>query len=277
MEERDNRSGSVHFRRSAPPPRHGDVVRFLYRLSSPGGSQALPNHPQGAVDLLFVTKGRASFQKDGQQVSAEAGGTLLVPLQTRPFQFVFAPGTDVLGITLEPVGSRELLGRPPGDADSCHLLTERSHPRLGVLRRQLDRDTSLGTLERWLMQERRSTAEGPDLATLLDELGLRAATRLTAGDLASELGLSTRSLQRMFRTELGLSPRTALRLARFQHALKLLRAGGRTKLADTALAAGYFDQAHFANEFRAFAGLSPTRFLERKEPLVEAFAESTGG
>ncbi len=29
-----------------------------------------------------------------------------------------------------------------------------------------------------------------------------------------------------------------------------------------ALGAGYFDQAHFGHEFRAFTGLTPTRYVE---------------
>ena len=31
---------------------------------------------------------------------------------------------------------------------------------------------------------------------------------------------------------------------------------------DVAGGAGYFDQAHFAHEFRAFTGLTPTRYVE---------------
>ncbi|HEX5762474.1 MAG TPA: AraC family transcriptional regulator [Solirubrobacterales bacterium] len=32
--------------------------------------------------------------------------------------------------------------------------------------------------------------------------------------------------------------------------------------ADLAGSAGYFDQAHFGHEFRAFTGLTPTRYVE---------------
>jgi AraC-like DNA-binding protein len=32
--------------------------------------------------------------------------------------------------------------------------------------------------------------------------------------------------------------------------------------ADLAAGAGYFDQAHFGHEFRAFTGLTPTRYVE---------------
>jgi transcriptional regulator GlxA family with amidase domain len=49
-------------------------------------------------------------------------------------------------------------------------------------------------------------------------------------------------------------------MLRFNRALDALQAGQRD-LAGVALAAGYYDQAHFNRDFRAFAGESPGRWL----------------
>ena len=47
-------------------------------------------------------------------------------------------------------------------------------------------------------------------------------------------------------------------------ALRIIAEGGGTAEIDRILAggAGYFDQAHFGHEFRAFTGLTPTRYVE---------------
>jgi AraC-like DNA-binding protein len=79
------------------------------------------------------------------------------------------------------------------------------------------------------------------------------------GELAAELGWSRRHLAVRFREELGMAPKALARLLRFERAVKRLRAGD--ELADLALDAGYYDQAHFNRDFRAFAGTTPTQYL----------------
>ena len=53
---------------------------------------------------------------------------------------------------------------------------------------------------------------------------------------------------------------------RFERAVERLRAGD--DLADLALDSGYYDQAHFNRDFRAFAGATPTAY--RRAPAVSA-------
>ncbi|MBB4685250.1 helix-turn-helix domain-containing protein [Amycolatopsis jiangsuensis] len=88
---------------------------------------------------------------------------------------------------------------------------------------------------------------------------------LRVGELAEEIGWSRRHLGERFRAELGLPPKQAARVLRFERAGGLLRAGHRD-LAAVALAAGYYDQAHLSNEWRALAGCSPRTWLAEELP-----------
>jgi AraC-like DNA-binding protein len=90
--------------------------------------------------------------------------------------------------------------------------------------------------------------------------------RIGAGALAAELGCSRKHLAAGFRDQIGLPPAAAGRILRFNHALRLLERGGGPCGAQVALAAGYFDQAHFNREFRAFTGRTPREFLSRRLP-----------
>jgi len=59
-------------------------------------------------------------------------------------------------------------------------------------------------------------------------------------------------------------------VARFDRARRLLRPD--VRLADIAARTGYFDQAHLAREFHAFAGCSPSRWLADEFGFVQASA-----
>lgn len=50
-----------------------------------------------------------------------------------------------------------------------------------------------------------------------------------------------------------------------QSCLRALRACAQSPAwAELAVAHGYYDQAHLANEFRALCGMTPTEFLRRR-------------
>lgn len=76
-------------------------------------------------------------------------------------------------------------------------------------------------------------------------------------------GLSPKRLIGLFRAEVGLTPKAYLRVRRLQASLRLLD-GGATRGADVAATLGYFDQAHFAREFRTFTAMTPTQYAHRR-------------
>jgi AraC-like DNA-binding protein len=76
--------------------------------------------------------------------------------------------------------------------------------------------------------------------------------------LAAELGWSRRHFAARFRAEVGMAPKALARLLRFERAVERLRGG--EELAMIALGCGYYDQAHFNRDFRAFTGTTPTAY-----------------
>lgn len=80
---------------------------------------------------------------------------------------------------------------------------------------------------------------------------------LTVDALAERSGLNKRSLQRLFQHYVGVSPKWIIKRYRMHEAVAQLQAGAPVKLAQLALDLGYFDQAHFINEFTALVGKPP--------------------
>jgi len=124
-------------------------------------------------------------------------------------------------------------------------------------------------LDEVLRRRVRERTVHPDVAHVFDRL-LETGGDVAVADLADEVGWSARHLTDRFRAEVGLRPKETARVARFDRARHLLRPG--IRLADVAARTGYFDQAHLAREFHAFAGCSPSQWLADEFGFVQARA-----
>jgi AraC-like DNA-binding protein len=82
----------------------------------------------------------------------------------------------------------------------------------------------------------------------------------TVRGVAEQIGWSERRFSQVFREEVGLSPKTWCRVQRFQRVVRQLHARREVRWAELALDCGYYDQSHFANEFRAFSGVDATTY-----------------
>ncbi|MEO3924020.1 helix-turn-helix domain-containing protein [Micromonosporaceae bacterium B7E4] len=196
--------------------------------------------------------------------------TLLGGLHTAPALIEHPGRQSGIQLALNPLGARALLGLPAGelahtDLDAGAVLG----PFADELRERLG--ATEGWAGRFALLDRLLTDRlAPD--TRLPAELVHAWRRLLASggsvpvaELARETGWSSRYLSRSFGAEIGLSPKRAARVVRFDRARRLLQrppvAGRAGALAEVAVAAGYYDQAHLDRDFRAFAGCPPSRWL----------------
>ena len=104
-----------------------------------------------------------------------------------------------------------------------------------------------------------------------DRLVMRALQMLRAGGgearvakVAWSLAISERQLERRFLTMVGVTPKRWQQLERFHTAMTAMRASNAETLIDTAMGAGYYDQAHFNRDVRRRTGMAPSAlFLTR--------------
>lgn len=77
--------------------------------------------------------------------------------------------------------------------------------------------------------------------------------------LSDDFCLSKKQFERRFRAASGFNPKLFSRIVRFEAALS--NYSNFENLTGAAYANGYYDQAHFIHDFKAFSGYSPTKFL----------------
>lgn len=242
------------YREHDPPPALAARVECLWTLRSDGAPPALTRVlPDGCIDLIFDL--------------GEAPRGYAVGAMTRAVPVHVEGRVDLVGVRFRPGGAA--LGIPAGE------LTDGT---AGV------DELGLGALCAPVLEAGSALAAVPVLAEVLaarfrdapEPIAAAAWARLrsTAGalpvrELAAQLGVGERRLQRIFYEHVGLTPKQAARVARLKAALSLM-AGAELPLGRVALRAGYYDQAHFNHEFARLAGVAPHVWRAERVASVQA-------
>ena len=87
------------------------------------------------------------------------------------------------------------------------------------------------------------------------------------GTIARRIGISHRRMIALFDAHVGLKPKEFQRVARFRSVLSTAHPSRRWS--DAAYGAGFTDQAHFGNDFRALTGMTPSTYLMRRSSVDE--------
>jgi len=82
--------------------------------------------------------------------------------------------------------------------------------------------------------------------------------------LSAQIGYSQKHFIDLFRERVGVSPKQYLRIMRFQKAINAIENNDFIRWSHLALESGYYDQAHFINDFKLFSGFSPNEYMQRK-------------
>ena len=82
--------------------------------------------------------------------------------------------------------------------------------------------------------------------------------------LCSHLDINIKTLERQFKSALGLTPKEFSSIIRINHVYRLMNQDQKRQVGDIVFECGYYDQAHFINEFRHYTCCTPDMIL--KEP-----------
>lgn len=241
------------------------VVRCFWQLQGAGVAEANadPALPDGSPELIFnIGDPFEQVEPNGQAVTQPQA--FLVGQITRPLLVRPTGRTDLIAVRFEAHGAALL-------HDDVAALTDRwvgiNSLRGGVLLPVVDRlqnneslPARLVVLEGAIAQLMQSSpgADGrvvSAVATIRQTHG-----NLRCDDLAETLGLTPRSLQRLFARQVGISPKLLARIVRFQRVFAARR-DDPGSFARVAAQCGYSDQSHLVRDFRDFAGMPPAELL----------------
>jgi AraC-like DNA-binding protein len=201
-------------------------------------------------------------------------GPLVVGAHSEFFVIDTAGQYSVVGAHFKPGGAFPFIGLPASELHNALVpLEDLWGGQAGTLRERLleapSGVTRLRVLERALFERAGLARAGaglrrhPAVAFALREFrGLPHAR--TIAEVTGQIGLSAKRFIEVFSGEVGLTPKLFCRVRRFQRVLRAIENGRPVEWAAVATDCGYFDQAHFIHDFRAFSGLNPTSYLAQR-------------
>ena len=249
------------------------LIDDLYYLEGapPYARLVLPPMP-GA--LLIVNLGQPFRLRSGSDPEpAEYADGCVVTVPTRALEFGYPPRTRSVGVHLKPWGLAPFLPVPATELRDRPVTLEQVWGRAATteLRDRLaTADTPhemLVLLEHELV---RRLSAAPGLGLVRQTSSVLATTRgaVPIGDLTAATGVSSTHLAHRFKQLIGVPPKRLARTYRFAATVFSIDPAGPVDWARTAHDAGYFDQAHFGHDFRAFTGYTPTRYVQVRRQFL---------
>ena len=251
----------------APPLSDHVAMLWLYDGWTPTceRERALPD---GSVEIVVNLRENETRLYDANDLSRveRHGGAVVCGPHSRFFVIDGEEQTSVAGVHFKPGGASPFFGRPLTELADRHVSLDLLWgPDAGLLREQAlaarTPEARLDVLEAALARRlHRARERHPAVRYALAEFR-RAAHAGKVGEVSDAIGLSARRFIEVFKGEVGLAPKVFCRVRRFQRVLRRIHRRREIAWADVAVSGGYFDQAHFIHDFRAFSGINPTEYL----------------
>ena len=252
------------------------VERFwVLRTESHAVPESSPVLPDGHVELI-VHIGAPFLQVGARGDTHRQARVVLGAQLTEAARLISVPGALMVGARLRPQAAAAFTQVPQsGLTGAIHDVRAIDGPLASRLEAHLSGRTEAGELvaafDRVLVSVCRNRVihDGVDRAvrTAQSSRGL-----VRVDDLSSVAGVGPRQLERLFAHHIGLSPKVFLRVMRFQEVLAALRMSEPRRWAAMAVSHGFYDQAHFINDFRRFTGASPAAWEIDDASLTAIFA-----
>jgi methylphosphotriester-DNA--protein-cysteine methyltransferase len=265
-----------------PDARLAGCVRCYWTLAgeaAPEGGMG-PVLPDGQMELVFhygdPFMRRLETGGHERQARALLAGQLTGPVHLQPTGRI-----GVIGVRFLPGGLYALLQHPQREftnrivplADVSRDLADEILPPIEDAR---DDAARAAILDRALLRRFDRLVRRPGPVQTAVSAIVRSAGAATIDRVSAQCGVGTRQLERAFQEQVGISPKMLARIVRFQQVFQSVESGRPTPGAMLALTCGYYDQAHFVRDFKAFAGDTPASFLADPPLLSLLFARTRG-
>lgn len=231
--------------------------------------------PDGNTELLLdlTDLPQTIHDNDSLKVIQSCRHAWVSGVRTRPITIPSGSGSRMMVVAFKKGGGHPFYPFPMNELTDSVVPAESVFGNsIRDLREQLLAATSCGEMfclmEYFLLRcsgdRLHDTFAGRSIEYVLNGI-LARPTHLNFQNLANEIGYSQKHFIDLFKRTVGVTPKQYLRIIRFQKVILDLEPGASFfDWSGLALQSGFYDQAHFINDFRDLSGFTPGEYLKRK-------------
>ena len=223
--------------------------------------------PDGSVELVINLRDPSIPVYDPQDIRrcAMFPPAIVCGPHSQFFVIDTASQMDVVGVHFKPGGAYPFLKLPSAEIHNLHVGLDALWGRDAreLRERLLEARTpqaKVHILEKALLAKTAAPERHPAVGFALSQFRSGPEAQKIS-DVTQQIGLSAKRFIDVFQKQVGLTPKLFFRVRRFQKVLRVIGSGSPVDWAEIALTCGYFDQAHFIHDFRAFSGINPSAYL----------------
>ncbi len=238
---------------------------YSFRIDEPTDLACVPD---GCIDLLF--------EYSEHEMNAFACGTVLKCSsqhwegKREIFGIRFMPGFFPAGINTylkDLIEKRVLL---------VDLIDDKNIIRRMAETNDFEERVKVFLEEYELLENKHQKPAGKmELCMAVKDIIYKTGGLVKISELSEKTDYSERYINKVFIELMGFSPKTFCKIIQFQNAIELLNYGPDEKFTKRVMELGYYDQPKFIKDFKAFAGITPSKYLRQvhgknyKEKIID--------
>jgi AraC-like DNA-binding protein len=219
--------------------------------------------PGGRAEIFFTNDTAVNWIDSKQpNVSHSHTGSHVLGPRNRPFYVEMAGAVSLVGVRFRHGGLAPFTAIPVDlllnqIISLDQIFDKKVNSLAGQLLENDNAHRQISLIEKFLFGVIESDSQTCKTIQLIAAVKNQQFTSIDT--LSKSTGIHYKKLERTFSRFTGYNPKNFSRVVRFYQALRQMQATP-ASLTHIGLNNGYYDQAHFIRDFKAFTGNSPTRF-----------------
>ncbi|TND09619.1 MAG: AraC family transcriptional regulator [Bacteroidetes bacterium] len=252
-----------------PLPELADYIQLIWTLESETGDEVFPREqimPDGIVEIIFHYADPFYTYQDGEKFLQPE--SFAISMMQKCVEIESSGKTGFVSVRFYPWGAYHFFSEPVQHFLDRTISTEqlwKAHygEIMQAVRTAPGTAQKVQAVQQFLSarlgeHKKNNSAVDEVMKLIRHEKGL-----VSIEDICAKTGFSRKQLERKFMTSVGTTPKIFSRISRFLYICHNLKENNHKSLTQLAYDCGFYDQAHFIKEFKAFSGFTPKDFFAR--------------